>query len=256
MKILVAVLLCLSIASPLLAQDEKEALEELIKTSMTKEEEEDPSMRMEHVAETAKTLGFQHGFRFQYEKYLSVCRKHTEALNAVFDFQKMLINGRVLPPVVRWSGRAVQIQGTDAVSEIEAQYRIMQPARIVMQAPTWETYLMADTTVLKPTKMSKPKSQAEKAVWKKMVTLGWKQGVEHAKNHFDLSFDSMLADYRGIIRFSMLAKKGLVSVPVLSTGNVGVQIGENVLNMGQTVFRITVPAAFQLVEQGHVSVSR
>jgi len=58
----------------------------------------------------------------------------------------------------------------------------------------------------------------------------------------------LMSAFRGILRFKMLADKGLVSVPVLAQGDLGVQVGDNVLNVDQKTFRITVPAEFKRLE--------
>ena len=75
------------------------------------------------------------------------------------------------------------------------------------------------------------------------MEIGFKAGAEYAEEFFSEAMDKLISDYRGILQFKLLAKEGLVSVPILATGELGIQVGENRLALGQKIFRITLPAS-------------
>ena len=204
--------------------------------------------RMRVIGDTASTMGFQMGFRHQYAKLLAAAKTRSHEFEKAFDFRRLLIDGRVLPPVIRWSGPAINVESDDYATEVEAQYRIVAPAKIVSAPPSWEQYLEADMEVLKPAAEILPDSRDERSVWRESAKKGWAEGAAHAYDVFEMNLNKLVSDYRGILRFKMLAERGLVSVPVLARGDLGIRVGKDVLSMDQKSFRITVPAEFRALE--------
>jgi defect-in-organelle-trafficking protein DotC len=196
------------------------------------------------LANTAKTIGFQHGFAYRYGQILRSVTHRTHEFDRIFNFTPLLINGRVLPPVILWTGHAVNVESDVFATMVSAQYRIIHPARIVATAPSWRDYIEVDATTMQASPAIFPQTSDERALWREFVVQGWNEGMLHADEVFDLNMNRLLADYRGILRFKMLADQGLVRVPVLAEGHLGIQVGDRILNMDQTTFRITVPASF------------
>lgn len=207
------------------------------------------SARAKVMGETAHTLGFQEGLKWQYEKLMASAEARTAEFERIFDFRRLLIDKRVLPPVIRWSGPAMSLESDSYATEVEAQYRIVSPARIVSAPPSWRDYLQMSTEVLEPANEILPSNSEESVIWREKIQEGWNEGVSHARTVFEMSMNRLVSDFRGILRFKMLADRGLVSVPILAQGDLGIQIGENVLNMDQKTFRITVPAEFKGMEK-------
>ena len=204
--------------------------------------------RMRVIGDTASTMGFQMGFRHQYARLLAAAKTRSNEFEKAFDFRRLLIDGRVLPPVIRWSGPAINVESDDYATEVEAQYRIVSPAKIVSSPPSWEQYLEADMEVLKPAAEILPDGGDERSVWRESAKKGWAEGAAHAYEVFEMNLNKLVSDYRGILRFKMLAERGLVSVPVLARGDLGIRVGKDVLSMDQKSFRITVPAEFRALE--------
>lgn len=229
-----------------LSPSAQKALQSLCSASLEeKKGEERESMRNQALSNTARALGFQEGFRFQYEELLSYVHAHKADLNKIFDFRRLLIDDCVLPPVILATGPVTSIESPTLATSIEAQYRIIEPARIVSQPPTWESYLWAETEVLRPNKAVRPRNSGEEKRWKTALEAGFREGMSHAFEVFDLSFAQLVADYRGILRFKLLASQGLVSIPVLARGELGIQVGDTVLTLDQKIFRITSPSSFR-----------
>ena len=202
------------------------------------------ALRLRALEEAAGTLAFQQGMRWRYARLASACRRRSGVLDRVFNFGALLLEGRVLPPVIRWAGRGLSLNGDGSASMVDAAYRIVRPARLVTAPPVWQAYLLADFEAFDASPAMLPESEAERKVWKAAVEKGWDEGVAHADEVFELNLARLVADFRGMLRFGMLARAGMVSVPMLAEGRLGVRVGETTLDVNATVFRITVPARF------------
>ena len=188
---------------------------------------------------------FQQGLRWRYSQLENACRRRSNELDRMFDFRPLLIDGRVLPPVIRWAGRSMSLHDESSATAVDATYRIIQPARIVSTAPIWEAYLLKDFDAFDGTLEVMPRTSDEKTSWRLGVEKGWDEGVAHADEVFDMNMARLVSDYRGMLRFKMLAKAGMLSIPVLAEGRLGVRVGDKTLDVNQTVFRITAPAGFR-----------
>jgi defect-in-organelle-trafficking protein DotC len=244
--------LLLLLGSIALASDEKPAeLKKLMQTSEESAAKRKPApgtARARALSNTARTLGFQRGFEWRHKIIMVMAEARAIEFDRIFNFSSLLLNGWVLPPVIRWAEKAVNVESDDYATSVEASYRIVSPARIVSTPPSWRGYMQADTGDMKPSPEMVPETSDERAAWNAAVVEGWSDGVLHADEVFDMNMAQLVADYRGILRFKMLADKGYVSIPTLAEGNLGVQAGSNVLNIDQKTFRITVPAEFRAAE--------
>ena len=239
-----------SLASLVWAKEEslsaKEARAKALSASLKQDhgEEKLSNYHLQVLSETAKAYGFQAGFSFQYSKFMREVEEKRAKFSQIFDFRRLLLNDMVLPPVIMATGQAMLVESPILAKEVEAQYKIVADARIISQPPTFADYLWAETQVLKPHKAVTPKTKAETSLWTKSFDAGFDAGIEHAYSVFEQAMDKLIADYRGILQFKLLAKRGLVSLPILASGEPTVQVGDKVLAVNQKIFRITMPAAF------------
>lgn len=70
------------------------------------------SLRERALGEAASTLAFQQGLAWRYAKLMDACGKREHIFDRVFNFGPLLMDGRVLPPVIRWAGRGSVSAGT------------------------------------------------------------------------------------------------------------------------------------------------
>lgn len=194
--------------------------------------------------QAAGTMAFQKAVRHGYGLLRAQCEARAHVFDRIFNFRQLLLEGRVLPPVILWMGPATRLEPEDAARSVEASYRIARPARLVSRAPSWRDYIMADFAALEPAQGYLPKNSHEEEVWKEGVDQGWQEGLEQAQELFGMNMARLVADYRGMLRFHMLAQKGMVSMPRLAEGKLGLKVGKRTLDINETIFRITVPAGF------------
>ena len=120
-----------------LSPEAEAELHALLDRQFQKEKRQTPkNLRERAVRSTARALGFQEGCRFQYERLLERVRAHNAEFSKIFDFRRLLIHDRVLPPVIYATGRATRIASGTLATEVRATYTIVEPARIVGNAPT------------------------------------------------------------------------------------------------------------------------
>ena len=213
-------------------------------TADTKPKDRVKTLRARMLTEAAGTVAFQKGVRRTYADLLAACHKRALALDRIFGFQALLLQGRVLPPVLRWIEAATTLESPDTARSVEAAYRIEQPARLVSRAPSWRDYLEQEFEAFEPGKELLPRTSEEVAIWQEGVRRGWAEGCEQGRQLFALNLARLVADFRGMLRFNELAQQGMISLPGLSKGKLGIRVGNRSLHMNETVFRITVPAAF------------
>lgn len=207
------------------------------------------NLRSKILRESAHTLAFQAAVKWRYAKLLHAVEFRCHEIEKIFNFAPLLINSRVLPPVIQWADKSTTVENSTYATSVDAQYRIISPARLVSTPPSWRDYLVFNFEALDAVSADVlPGTSKEKNIWKTAAAKGWEEGIEHANEIFTLNMDKLVSEYRGILRFKMLADKGIVSVPTLAEGHLGVRIGDNVLNVNQQTFRITVPAEFRAAE--------
>ncbi len=202
-------------------------------------------LRPKAVREAAYTLGFQQGARHRARAINRALERRRHELSRIFNFRSLLYQGRVLPPVLVWAGPATALRSDEAAVTVEETYRITARARVVSAAPTWRDWLRTSWEAFTPAMELMPENDGEKAIWRKAVRAGWSDGAAQADTVFRLNLARLVADFRGMLRFTHLARLGLVRLPVTAEGTTALQVGADTLDVNETWFRITVPAAFQ-----------
>ncbi len=209
-----------------------------------RKEERKPQMRLEVLCEEASVYGFQKGFQWRYDLLMNEVRAHERDFADIFDFRALLLDDKILPPVIREAGPLYRKDSAVSGERLEVQYRIEKPAELVFDTPRYESYLLADTRVLTPDPAFFPKKGSEEGPWRRALREGWLEGSRHAFRVFDRGMARLLADYRGILLWKRLEGLGLVSTPLLDHEHVALQVGRDVLTLDQDRFRIAVPASF------------
>lgn len=195
----------------------------------------------------AFTLGVQGGAHWRYERIDKSLEARAHSLDRIYDFRPFLLsNDRVMPPVVVRTKRSFTLVNDTTAHASRATFKIVTPARIVTQPPSWRHYLIRHyKTLEKPNPVLLPRDSDERARWKRVVKEGWRVGVKQAKESFHEALAKLTRDFLGVARFRWLAREGVVSLPYLAKGDLGIRIKHNTLTVGGRVYRITAPARWQ-----------
>jgi defect-in-organelle-trafficking protein DotC len=207
---------------------------------------EKQGLRERAIRSAAQTYAAQNGYCAEVNALNAQVMARSAALDGAFNFASLLLDGgRVLPPVIEQADASFATTGPDYAITTQKIWKIIQPPMIISAAPTWRQYLIATCpTPLPPNPVLLPRSQDDVAAWEKGAKEGWDAGVEQARMQESLALARLVRDYTGMLRFAVLHARGLVSAPILATGQTAVVVDGKTLRVGETIFRLTRDAEF------------
>lgn len=206
---------------------------------------DDPkNIRAQYIKETAFRLGIQSGAKWRNEQIQAALEKRSFALDSIFSFRLLLINGRVLPPVIVQSETALSVEANKAV-QTGTSYKIIKEAKFVSSPPSWRDYMFQTFSVQEVSPVMLPRKKTEVAIWESAILDGWEIGSKQADRIYDINIRKLTRDMRGIILFKLLAGQGFVSLPKINESRFAIQVGANQLDLDQTTFTISKDSQFQ-----------
>jgi defect-in-organelle-trafficking protein DotC len=197
------------------------------------------------VRDTAINIGVKAGLAWQLKNIASAIDKVNRDLDATYDFSGLMIQGRVVPPVITESRDLYNQDGELTIRLSNALYKIERNARFASLAPNWREYL----TFPKPSfdrdnllTAFMPKNDAEKWVWKIAMRDGWNQGVDQGTIMLNQGFDRLNRDYAGMARFHRFVRERKITMPVLASQNMPINLSGQVMAVDEQLLRIvTLP---------------
>lgn len=200
--------------------------------------------------DTALSLGARAGLAWRAEQINQSVMHHERQLDLVYNFNGMLLDDNVLPPVLI-EGRQTLDQFSDNVIRVaDRAYSIQSQARFVTLAPTWRDYLklnygppeLPDTSLL-------PRNETEKKIWDRYLDEGWQAGITQADVIFAESLGRLKRDYNGMILYRKLLAQNMVSRPFVAQANLGVTGGEDQMAINDRVMTISALPEFNTASQ-------
>lgn len=203
-------------------------------------------MRVNAVRDVAKRLGIQEGAKWRYDLIVEALSKHEKTLDQVYGFRFVLIDSKILPPVIIQSSGSIDVKDRVAV-QTGTSYKIIKDARFVSNPPSWRDYLLQQRSFeVQPIPSSLyPKDKDEEKIWREVVASGWKRGIALADSVFEINLRKLDRDFRGMILFRLLSGQGFLSLPRVSEGRYAVRVGDKTLDLNQASFQIVRDSAFQ-----------
>lgn len=202
-------------------------------------------LRAPALRDAALSYGARGGLAWASRQINSMLEAKANELSRVYDFNRMIIreNGGVtlLPPVISESQDTYEQQDAGRTLRVaDRYYKIIEQARFAPVAPLWHTYLMTTFSVPdKPQDALLPKNDGERDLWKKFVAEGWDHGVDQALDTYRINLARLERDYTGMIRYSELLEKNMVSAPVVASQALGVTGTGSDMRENDQVYRIT-----------------
>ena len=203
-------------------------------------------IRLKAIQETATQLGARGALAWRALQINRSLKAEATHLNHVFNFNKLLINNDVLPPVITQSNNDLTLDNNDTIRLASKIYKIVSPARFVTAAPTWRTYLwMEYQKPSMPNRSLLPTTQAEAAVWNMYLKQGWEQGLAQANDIFQVNLDRLKRDYDGIVLYRQLLAQHMVSSPFVAQADLGITGNAKEIRINDKVLRITSNSQLQ-----------
>lgn len=203
-------------------------------------------IRLQAIEEASTTLGARGALAWRSLQINRTLQSEADYLDQVFNFNQILINGDVLPPVLTQANNNLTIDDKDALRSSSKIYKIVSPAQFVTTPPTWRDYLwmnykkpqIPDHTLL-------PTTQAEATVWNAYLKIGWKEGIQQANEIFAVNLNRLKRDYTGMVLYKQLLDQHMVSAPFIAHANLGVTGDSQEIRINDNVSRITANSELQ-----------
>lgn len=202
-------------------------------------------IRKEALKEAALSLGARAGLAARTYEIRRELKSYDGYLDRVFDFRQLLIaapSGLMIePPIISEADDALIIDGQGLKAAVADKIlNIGVNARIVTAPRTWRTYLEREWgDVELPPDLLRPKTNEERAEWKKNVEIGWAEGYGQADDTFEQDVARLLADFNGMVRYRRLLAQGMVSAPFALQTDRGVTGGGSEMRIGDRAVQIT-----------------
>jgi defect-in-organelle-trafficking protein DotC len=200
-----------------------------------------PKIRLETLKEAALGYGARSGLARRSYEIARVVYNHQDLLDNVFNFNALLLDKSVVPPVLSEAQNTLKQPDSDTIRIADTTYRIERQAAFVTTPPNWRDYLVRDyrVKVELPHEILLPKNDNEKKLWQQYVSTGWDSGVRLANAIFEQSLGRLERDIRGMILYRSLLAKGMIGLPYVAESNLGVTGDGNSMNVNDRILRIT-----------------
>lgn len=200
-----------------------------------------PKIRLESIKEAALGYGVRSGLARRSYEIGKILYDNQALLDNVFNFNALLLDRSVMPPVLSEAQNALKQPDSDTIRVADATYRIERQAAFVTTPPNWRDYLIRDYRykVELPADLLLPKNDSEKKIWQQYVVQGWDTGVRQANAIFEQSLSRLERDFKGMILYRSLLAKGMIGRPYVAESNLGVTGDGNAMNINDRILRIT-----------------
>lgn len=205
-----------------------------------------PSVRYNAIRETAITYGAQAGLARRTFDNLQRLERHARDLDVTYNFQALLVEGNVVPPVLTETSDVYDQSSDDMLRVIGKVFRIDQQARFTYVPPTWRAYLMMgydfDRNLVAAVS---PQNDQEKALWRTAVEEGFQLGSKQADDILKENFARLDRDFVGMVKYHQMLEAGMVSKPYVASTNKGITRAEDgSMHVGEVFLRITASPDF------------
>jgi len=203
-------------------------------------------IRYNAIRETAMTYGSQAGLAYRSHEILKNLEASAQKLDVVYNFQALMVEGNVVPPVLTELTEVFDQPSDDHIRVIGKVYRIDQQARFSYTPPSWRSYVHRDYAFDQNVVANvAPKSDEELKIWRASVEEGYKLGEQLANANLSENFARLQKDFRGMILYHRMLTDGMVTKPYVASSNLGVtRTADGAMHVGEVILRITANPDF------------
>ena len=197
--------------------------------------------------ETALSLGAQSGLAWRAKYIDDQLVKQTRNLDAIYDFNALVLEHNVLPPVLIEGRNTLNLSDTQTIRVSDRTYKVAKQAHFITTAPDWRQYLWMDyQKPAYPHISLLPKTKEERKIWSNYVEKGWENGVIQANTILEESIARIKEDFTGMILYRKLLAMNMVSPPYVSNTELGVTGDGDEIHIDDRVLRITALPALNI----------
>jgi len=197
-------------------------------------------LRASVLKQTAREMGAQAGLAWQSRHINTILNKQKTSLDHVFNFNYMLLNKNVLPPVLVEGRNTLNLSDESTIRISDHDYQIDYPPRFVTAPPTWRDYIwMSYKKPEIPNGTLLPKNREERSLWNEYINKGWNEGIMQADSIFSANLSRLKRDFEGMVLYRKLLAENMVSPPFVSEADLGVTGGGTNMRINDRILRIT-----------------
>ena len=198
------------------------------------------SIRQAALQDTASSVAAQAALAQRSKQINMVLQSQSRSLERIFNFDAMLLNHNVLPPVLVEARDTLNLDDSITIRLADRDYQITYPARFVTASPTWHDYLWMNYEKPEPPNITLlPKNKIEKNLWRQYIQEGWKAGSQQAMDIFSANLSRLQRDFNGMVLYRKLYAQNIVSAPFVSEADLGITGGGDALRVNDRILRIT-----------------
>lgn len=179
-------------------------------------------VKLQALSDYARSLGIRAGITATLESINGEIQANSRQLDAIYNFQPLMMYNRVVPPVITESRDLYNQTSSTQIRTSGALFDINSQAYFSSTPPNWRNYLKFPIETSAYEKFSYagggivPKNGVERKIWEDATKQGWEEGVRHAGIMLEQSFDRLNRDYVGMVRYHILGIEGKVTMPVVN----------------------------------------
>ena len=197
-------------------------------------------IRRQAIEETALTTGAQTALAWRTQQINRHLERYQRNLNLSFNFNAVLIDNRVIPPVLIEGRNSLNLDDPNTLNIVDRTYQIARQARFVTTPPNWREYLVQDFQIPEaPSNTLLPKNAEERQLWVNFAVEGWKNGISQANAIFSENLARIKQDYVGMVLYRKLLAQNVVSPPFVAKADLGITGDSNRMDINTQVLRIT-----------------
>lgn len=182
-------------------------------------------MRLKLIEDFARQSAIKAAMIAANKQINNVIQSDSRQLDAIYNFNALMIQGKVIPPVISEANDLYNQKGTDQIRLTKRVYNIEKQASFSSTAPNWRSYLNVNYEADAFDKISfmggdlSPRNEVERRVWQKATVDGWNIGINEAGIALQQKLERLNRDYIGMIKFHLLAMQGRITMPAISSYN-------------------------------------
>ncbi len=199
------------------------------------------------IKETALSLGAQSGLAWRAKYIDDQLVRQTRNLDAIYDFNALILEHNVLPPVLLEGRNTLNLADTQTIHVSDRTYKVSKQAHFITTAPNWRQYLWMDYQKPEYPHVSLlPTTKEERKVWSAAVAKGWENGIEQANTILEEDIARIKEDFIGMILYRKLLAMNMVSPPYVSNTELGVTGDGDEIHIDDRILRITALPALNI----------
>ena len=200
--------------------------------------------------EYAKMTAIRAAMSMRFKQIQWAVQTNSRNLDAIYNFQPLMIQQRVVPPVITEARNLYNQDNHMQIRLSRAIYNIVKQARFSTTAPNWRDYLNfsyesnAFPDYAFVSKEIYPKTSHERKLWEDATKEGWRLGLAQANGILQQAMDRLNRDYIGMIRFHEFVLDGKINSPVINSYNLYDNNDGDRLRIDEQLLQIEVLPSF------------